>query len=179
MENNPEFANIYPIGKFQEPENFTSQMRREYILSLDSFPNRLAETVAHLREFDLGKRYRSGGWTIRQITHHLCDSHINAYTRFKLALTEDNPTIKPYDENKWSALEEVNTSHPTLSIQLLTFLHQRWVNLLDEMKPDDFEKTYFHPQYQKATSLNAALALYAWHSDHHLEQIKVALKLGK
>jgi DinB superfamily len=178
MENNNEISNIYPIGKFQEPVEFTLQMRREFMNRLDTFPLRLAETVAHLKEMDLDKKYRPGGWKVRQIIHHLCDSHINAYTRFKLALTEDNPTIKPYDENKWSALEEVNSTHITVSVQLLTFLHQRWVQTIREMKPEEYERAYIHPQYQKLTSLDVALALYAWHSDHHLEQIKVALKIG-
>ncbi|HMO37536.1 MAG TPA: DinB family protein, partial [Gemmatales bacterium] len=111
--------------------------------------------------------------TLQQIVHHLADSHIHAYVRFKLTLTETNPTIKPYNETRWSALEEPQTTDIAVSLQLLEALHHRWLRLLENMHDADFSHTYFHPEYKTVVTLGEALGVYAWHSEHHLAQIQL------
>ncbi len=168
--------NVYPIGRFVEPTEVTAEMRADFIARLDTFPLRLLAVVNQLSAHQLTLSYRENGWNARQIIHHLADSHVNAYIRFKLALTEDQPTIKPYEENSWSALEEVKITEVRTSVSLIESLHVRWVNVLKSMTPEQFERTYFHPQYKKAPTLNQVLALYAWHADHHLGQVEYILK---
>ncbi len=168
--------NIYPIGKFEPPLHADAEMREAFIERLATFPKRFSEVVNALTSEQLTLSYRVQGWSARQIIHHIADSHINAYIRFKLALTEELPVIKPYQENSWSALEEVNMTEIHTSVLLVASLHVRWVNTLRSMTSEQFERAYIHPQYQRTTSLNEALALYAWHADHHLGQIEYILK---
>jgi uncharacterized damage-inducible protein DinB len=119
--------------------------------------------------------YREGGWNIEQLIHHIADSHLNAYVRFKLALTENNPTIKPYDENLWTETADMQLPIKN-SIKLLKAIHAKWTALLENMDGNDWKRTYYHPEYKRTFSLQEVLPLYAWHGKHHVAQIEVALK---
>jgi hypothetical protein len=165
----------YPIGKFVMPDKFDASDVEEWVGILQGFPARLAQAVTSLTPTALDFRYRPGGWMVKQVVHHLADSHMNAFIRFKLALTESQPTIKPYDEAKMAELSDSLNSPPEASIMLLTGLHQRWTELLNSLHLEDFNKTYFHPEYQKTFPLSYVLGLYAWHSNHHLAHIRQAL----
>ena len=129
-----------------------------------------------MNQQQLDTPYREGGWTVRQVIHHLFDSHSNAYTRFKLALTEDTPAIKPYNEKAWAELGDVKTTDPKVSVTLLVNLHKRWANLLKSMSAEDFNRRYFHPEHNHAFALKEILAMYAWHGDHHYEHINLVKK---
>ncbi len=164
----------YPIGKYTPPEIITPTHLVEWTETIASLPQRLSEAVEGLTAAQLDTPYRPDGWTVRQVVHHLADSHINAFIRFKLTITEDNPTIKPYFEDRWAQLAD--SSMPVeVSIELLKGLHARWTVLLQSLSPDELERTYFHPQYQYTMPLAKVVGLYAWHSNHHLRHI-AALK---
>jgi len=155
----------FPIGRF----SMTDGMRAAQIETLRLLHERLRAAVAGLNDAQLDTPYREGGWTVRQVVHHLPDSHANAYIRFKLALTEDWPTIKPYDEAAWAKLAD--SSLPVdVSLSLLTALHSRWVVLLESMSEDDFRKGYNHPEEGRQRLANV-LAMYDWHSRHHTAHI--------
>ena len=159
----------YPVGKFQRPKEITAQDRQRFITEIADAPANLRAAVSGLTEEQLDTPYRDGGWTVRQVVHHLPDSHANAYIRFKLALTESEPTIKPYDEKLWAEL--MDSKAPIYaSLQLLESLHCRWVAVLNSMKPEDFARTFRHPEYG-VVSLDRNLAMYAWHSRHHVAHI--------
>ncbi len=160
----------YPVGKFKWEGSLSEEVRRRAIEEIAEAPARLRAAVAGLTPQQLDTPYRAEGWTVRQVVHHLPDSHLNAYTRFKLALTEDEPTIKPYDENRWSALEDARTAPVEVSLELLEALHRRWVLLLHGMPPGDFARTFRHPELG-LVSLEKNLALYAWHGRHHVAHI--------
>ncbi len=160
----------YPIGNFTPPQVMTPAMRQDMIEIISRTPSRLREAVENLTQPQLATPYRDGGWTVRQVVHHLPDSHLNAYTRFKLALTEDNPLVKPYDEAAWAGLPDSVTAPIEWSINLLDGLHKRWVAMLLSMSEADFLKTYRHPDYG-ARPLDFLLALYAWHGPHHVAHI--------
>jgi uncharacterized damage-inducible protein DinB len=159
----------YPIGKFTYDEQEVLTNRTKFINEIASLPNKLEEVTATLTEEQLTTPYREGGWNIKQVIHHLADSHMNSFIRFKLALTEDEPLIKTYDEDKWAHLEDSNIAIQ-LSIDLLKNLHQRWVILLKSMSETDYQRTFKHPQIG-LVSLNKNLSLYAWHGNHHLQHI--------
>ncbi len=161
----------YPIGKFKAPENYTPQMIDEYIKTIEALPALLAKAVAGLNDEQLDTPYREGGWTVRQVVHHLADSHINSYIRFKWALTENNPTIKTYEEKQWAELPEAKHAPVQLSLPLIEALHKRWVAFLRNMTPEDFHKTFFHPASKMEMTLARTAALYAWHCNHHLAHI--------
>ena len=155
----------YPIGKFISVPSLTSGQRMECIAQIAAAPAELRRAVTGLTDAQLDTPYREGGWTVRQVVHHVPDSHINAYVRFKLGLTENNPAIKPYEEKDWARTPE--TRAPIgMSLDLLTALHQRWVTLLRAMTPADFARTITHPEWG-TPSLDTMLALYAWHGRHH------------
>jgi uncharacterized damage-inducible protein DinB len=160
----------YPIGKPARPESMTPDERRAAISTIAATPERLRAAVAGLTEAQLDTPYRPGGWTVRQVVHHLPDSHSNAYLRFKLALTEDEPTIRLYQEDRWAALPEARTAPVEVSLALLTALHERWVRSLTGMAPEDWRRTYRHPETGVHT-LDALLAIYAWHGPHHVAHI--------
>ena len=172
--NNPETTSaINPIGKYTFPEHFTAEQRQACIAEIRKFPQLLKNATAHLNDAQLSLSYRVGGWSIRQLVHHCADSHMNAYVRTKLLLTEENPTVKPYDENLWAALPDYTMSiHSSLAI--LEGLHERWANALEQATPNDYSKTYYHPQYQKTVTLDELISLYAWHGKHHLGQVLAA-----
>ncbi len=165
----------YPIGKFSLPETSTLQtgtreQRREWIRDIAEAPARLRAAVAGLSEQQLDTPYRPGGWTARQVVHHLADSHMNSYVRFKLALTEESPTIKPYDEVLWASLSDACTMPIEPSLSLLEGLHSRWVRLLEFMSESDFLRAFHHPE-SGTIRLDQNLAHYAWHGKHHVAHV--------
>lgn len=162
----------YPIGRFQMPAGALSAAERErHISSVETLPRRLRGAVAALTPERWQTPYRPGGWTVHQLIHHIPDSHLNAYTRFKLALTEDEPTIKPYDEAAWAELADTATCEPEVSLDLLEALHRRWVALLRSLSDDAFARTLRHPEHGRSFTLDQMLAMYGWHSEHHLAHI--------
>jgi hypothetical protein len=161
----------YPIGKFQVPEFFNPELVTEAIEILRNFPQQIFTAVSPLSVQDLDTPYRPGGWTVRQLVHHCADSHMNAVIRFKLALTEENPVIKPYDEAAWANLSDAGLPIDS-SLTILKAVHLKWTNLLDSMRPEDFNKTYFHPEKQRSQPLSEVTLLYAWHSKHHLAHVR-------
>lgn len=161
----------YPIGKYQAQSDADEQQLNEWMHNIAELPQKLRTEVAGLSDEQLDTPYRPDGWTLRQVVHHLADSHLNAYIRFKLALTEENPSIRPYDENLWAGCKEAKTAAIAVSLNLLDSLHQRWLQSLKTLSVKDFERTYFHPQHQKTFNLKFLLGLYAWHGAHHLAHI--------
>ncbi len=161
---------IYPIGKYIE-QPFSETLLRERLLDIRFLPQALENALVNLDEAQINTPYREGGWTIHQIVHHLADSHMNAFIRCKLALTEDNPIIKPYDQDLWSITQDVQQVPMNVSVTLLHALHLRWHVLLSACTPIDFERTVMHPEYKKQMSLWYVLGLYSWHSRHHVAQI--------
>ena len=160
----------YPIGKFNPAMPLTDEQVAVAILTIAALPARLQEAVANLTPTQLDTPYRDGGWTVRQVVHHLPDSHLNGYTRQKLALTEETPTIRPYREGEWAMLPDSLQGAPEISIVLLAALHQRWVSLLRAMGDEDFRRVYVHPETGRHT-LDHLVALYAWHGPHHVAHI--------
>ena len=160
----------YPAGKFQPTQQLTNDRRRELIDQIAAAPVLLREAVAGLSEAQLDTPYREGGWTVRQVVHHVPDSHINAYVRLKLALAEDVPVIRPYDESEWAKLPDAAMPiEPSLA--LLEALHVRFVTLLRAMREDDFRRTFTHPEWEGAQTLDWLVAMYAWHGRHHTAHI--------
>lgn len=159
----------YPIGRFRMPASSTPDVQAAQIQVLSRLPESLTAAIAGLDDAQLDTSYRDGGWTVRQLVHHVADSHANSYVRFKLALTEDWPTIKPYDEKAWANLAD-SRMPIDVSLALITALHARWVSLLESMSEDDFSKGFIHPENGKQ-SLAVALAIYDWHSRHHTAHI--------
>jgi uncharacterized damage-inducible protein DinB len=160
----------YPIGRFNPPAASTAGIRAAQIQTLRVLPERLQAAVSGLDDTQLDTPYRESGWTIRQLVHHIADSHANSYVRFKLALTEDWPTIKPYDEAAWAKLPDSLTLPVDVSLTFITALHARWVALLESMSEDDFQKGFNHPELGRQ-NLAKTLALYDWHSRHHTAHI--------
>jgi uncharacterized damage-inducible protein DinB len=156
----------YPIGTFRRPAAVSAEDRVSWIATLAAAPARFRDAVRDLDASRLDTPYRPDGWTVRQVVHHVADSHMNSYIRFRLALTETDPTIKPYDEAQWATLHDAHTMPVEVSLQLLESLHLRWVDLLNSLTPADFDRTFRHPELGQMT-LNATLALYDWHSRHH------------
>lgn len=159
----------YPIGRFRLEGEITEDQRR-LIGEIEETPARLRAAVAGLSQEQLDTPYRPGGWTVRQVAHHLPDSHLNAYTRFKLALTEEEPTIKPYDQERWAELGDSRTAPVEVSLALLESLHRRWVLLLKSLTAADFARTFRHPELGVVT-LDKNLCLYAWHGRHHVAHV--------
>ncbi len=163
----------YPIGKFQPVENITDAQRRALIAAIAETPEKLKAGIAGLNDGQLDTPYRPGGWTVRQVVHHIPDSHMNSYVRFKLALTEDEPTIKPYDEARWAELADAKTPIEP-SLLLLENLNKRWILLLDSLTPSQWQRTFCHPERGTMT-LDENVQLYARHGRHHVAHI-IALR---
>jgi hypothetical protein len=162
----------YPIGKFNRQEPITPERREALIRILEEAPGKYRKALQGLSPEQLETPYRPGGWTVRQVVHHVADSHMNAYIRLKLALTEDQPTIKPYEEDKWAELGDTFSTPVDVSLILLENLHIRMVHLLRSLSESDWQRTYLHPQSGE-TGLQTVLGLYAWHSQHHLAHIRI------
>ncbi|MCY4354627.1 MAG: putative metal-dependent hydrolase [Truepera sp.] len=160
----------YPIGRFRFVGPATRKEREAWLMTLTSLPEALRRAVDGLDEIALDTPYREGGWTVRQVVHHVSDSHLNAYTRFKLALTEDRPTIRPYDQDLWAALAD-STLPVVVSLDFLDALHRRWAALLEAMDEADFQSLFLHPETGSEISLELNLAHYAWHGMHHTAHI--------
>jgi hypothetical protein len=160
----------YPTGRFSYKAALSFDEAREKIEEIKALSGQLREVVRGLSDEQLDTPYRPDGWTVRQVIHHLPDSHMNAYIRFRWALTEDEPTIKPYDESAWAKLPDASTGPVTMSVNLLEALHTRWAALLDTLKPEDLERTYMHPESGRGT-IGKLVATYAWHGKHHLAHI--------
>ena len=162
----------YPVGEFHRPKKtLTAAERAAMITAIAATPAEMEAAVRGLSKSQLDTPYRPGGWTVRQTVHHVADSHMNAYTRFKLALTEDVPTIKPYDEAKWAELPDSKSDLVVQSLTLLEMLHKRWHVLLTHMQQSDFLRKLNHPEWDGPLTLDAMLALYAWHGKHHAAHI--------
>ena len=160
----------YPIGKYQPPAQATPGMRTRAIEEIAATPAKFRAAVKGLNEAQLDTPYREGGWTVRQVVHHVPDSHMNAYVRWKLALTENEPTIKPYDEAKWAELGDSKSTPIEVSLTLLETLHERWARLLQSVKEAEFARTFRHPEHGVRT-LDWMLFLYEWHGKHHMTHI--------
>lgn len=162
----------YPIGRFQAPSKISDLQLKSYINDIRFLPSLVEIAVQTLDAPQLATPYRPGGWTVTQVVHHLADSHMNAYTRFKLALTEDNPVIKPYDEAAWAELPDVTSTPINISLTLLHALHTRWVSLMDKMTPEQWERVFTHPAHGATFFLRQVAGTYSWHGKHHLAHIE-------
>ena len=160
----------YPIGKFKYEGPPTPEQREELLLHIQQTPGHMRAAVNGLSIQQLDTPYRPDGWTMRQVVHHVPDSHMNAYVRFKLALTEDEPTIKPYAEDRWARLADTQVTPVEVSLELLDSLHDRWVRLLRSFQPEDWKRTFRHPDLG-LVPLEKNLALYAWHGRHHVAHV--------
>lgn len=160
----------FPIGKFSFPGTVTDADRAAFISEIEQVPAKLRVAVTGLSVQQLDTPYRDGGWTVRQVAHHVPDSHMNAYVRYKLALTEDVPTIKPYAEDRWAQLGDTKTTPVEVSLALLESLHDRWVRLLRSLGPTDWKRAFRHPELG-VVLLEKNLALYAWHGKHHVAHV--------
>lgn len=163
----------YPVGKVSRPKTSTASERKEWIEEIAALPGQLRTLASSVDDSQLDTPYRPGGWTARQVIHHLPDSHANAYIRFRLALTEDHPAIKPYDEARWAELPDARQDGVEASLAFLEALHVRWVSLMRTMTEDQWRRTYEHPE-SGTWRLDEAAAVYAWHGRHHLGHVRLA-----
>ncbi|WP_421945678.1 YfiT family bacillithiol transferase [Pedobacter sp.] len=161
----------YPIGQFVMPEIFDEEQAAIWISEIEALPNQIKKATENLSDEELNQVYRPDGWTLKQVVHHIPDSHMNAYIRFKQALTEDIPIIRPYYEERWAETEEAKNGGIQMSVALLVSLHQRWVAFLKTLKLDDYQRRYIHPAQGKELTLANMLGMYAWHGKHHLAHI--------
>jgi hypothetical protein len=166
----------YPIGKakdqpFSDKENFDENARTFYLADIEMLPSLLENSVLNLDEHQLESAYRPDGWTIKQLIHHVADSHMNAYMRFKVGLTEDNPTIKTYEEAEWAKLSDTKNLPINISLTLLHALHSRWHEILLNMEKGDWERTIYHPEHKRSITLWELLGMYSWHGKHHTAHI--------
>jgi len=160
----------FPIGEFEFPEAVTVEERGRLIASIGELPEALRGAIAGLADDKYGAAYRPGGWNVRQVIHHLADSHMNCFIRFKLALTEESPRIKAYEEAAWAALPDGDVAPVGLSLSIVEAVHGRWVFLLERMSEADWDRVFVHPVYGEV-KLFRALAMYAWHGAHHVAHI--------
>lgn len=162
----------FPIGRAQLPTTpLTPAERAPYLQQLAELPAQL-RAAAQAAGPRIEQPYRPGGWTGRQVIHHIADTHLNLYSRFRLALTEDNPTVRPFDEAAWAELPDVAITPIEVSLSLLDSLHARWVSLLQQLTPDQWRRTFYHPRYDTTLTLDQALVQYAWHGRHHLGHLR-------
>ena len=166
----------FPVGTFQCPEQITSAIKEQWIATIANFPAQVKAAVSSLSEQALNQRYRPEGWTIRQVVLHCIDSHMNSIIRFKLALTEDNPVIRPYREDQWALLNDTQSYPIEEACTLLKSLHSRWVYLLEQMTEEDYQRSFIHPENNAEVRLIENLGIYAWHCEHHLQHILNAIQ---
>ncbi|MEZ5973548.1 MAG: bacillithiol transferase BstA [Planctomycetota bacterium] len=167
----------FPIGPFHPPEPIDAEHIRLWLTVLRDLPAQLEGELATLDNAELGWRYRKGGWTIAQVVHHLADSHMNSLIRFKLALTEKQPTIRPYMEDRWAELPDGKGTDLADSLSILRGVHGRWVRLLQTLTPADRKRTFIHPESDRIIAIEENIGLYAWHCNHHLAHIRRAKEL--
>jgi len=160
----------YPIGKYQV-QPFSEKQWKEWLADIKNLPQHLENAVLNLDEAQLNTPYRDGGWTVKQLVHHVADSHMNAYIRFKLGLTEDNPTIKPYDEAAWAEMADTKKLPINISLTILHAVHIRWYEVLRNMSRQDLDRTVVHPESKKQFTLWEFLGLYSWHGRHHVAHV--------
>ena len=160
----------YPIGKYIV-QPFSEKLLAEWLTDIKNLPQHLENAILNLDETQLNTPYREGGWIVKQLIHHVADSHMNAYIRFKLGLTEVNPTIKPYDEAAWAEMADTKNLPINISLTILHAMHARWYEVLKNMNREDLDKTVFHPEHKKEFTLWELLGMYAWHSKHHVAHI--------
>ena len=165
----------YPIGHFEIPREITSETIKNWIIEIYAFTNKIETILENISKQELNFKYRPNGWNIKQLVHHCADSHSNAFIRFKLALTEDNPNIKPYKEALWAELIDGKEDDISYSLMILKGTHHKWTLLLNNLEESHWERTYFHPESKKTYFLKEVVGLYAWHCNHHLEHIKNAI----
>jgi uncharacterized damage-inducible protein DinB len=160
----------YPIGEYV-PKDYSEEQKEQWLADIKFLPQLIENAVSNLDEEQLQTPYREGGWTVHQLVHHIADSHMNAYIRFKLGYTEENPTIKPYEEKLWVQTADVKNLPVNISITLLYTLHSRWSEFLKNFSQTDWQRTVFHPEHKKQITLWHLLGLYAWHGRHHAAHI--------
>jgi hypothetical protein len=165
----------YPVGKFKAPVSYTNEDIRNWITVIKLFPGKMRQAIIGLNEKQLDTPYRVGGWSLRKVVHHVADSHMNSLMRFKWALTEENPTIKPYEEADWALLSDYRLPVEP-SLKMLEGIHQHWVALLESFTENEWNRTFVHPASGDTIQLKKALALYAWHCKHHLAHITETTK---
>ena len=161
----------YPIGNFSYDGAMTDARRAACVARITAAPAALRAAVAGLSDAQLDTPYRPGGWTVRQVVHHVPDSHLNAYTRVRLALTEPTPTIKPYEEARWAELPDARTAPIDMSLALLDSLHARWLHLLRQLTPADGARAFRHPEHGSDITIDEVIGMYAWHGEHHVAHI--------
>jgi len=161
----------FPIGKY-EAKPFSTKQKEEWLNDINSLPQLLEHSILNLDAAQLDTHYREGGWTVKQLVHHVADSHINAYIRFKLGLTENSPTIKPYEEKLWAELDDVKKLPINISLTLLHALHARWYEAIKNLPDEAWQRTVFHPEHKATYKLWHFLGMYAWHGKHHVAHIK-------
>ena len=176
MKNNLDIEKLkFPIGKCPKIDDVSTNDLETWIAIIESFPSKLKNLTSNLSVEELNWIYRPKGWSIKQVVHHCADSHINSLIRFKLALTEDVPTIKPYEEQLWAELSDGNSNDISSSIQIIEGVHARWVLLLKSLGGKELKRQFFHPANLKISSLEETIGVYAWHCNHHLAHIEQAL----
>ncbi|MDG1331203.1 MAG: putative metal-dependent hydrolase [Crocinitomicaceae bacterium] len=166
----------FPIGEFQMPTEVSTELKSSWIEMISAFPKKLKVLTKYLSSEDKHLPYRPGGWNIKQVVHHCADSHMNSIIRFKLSLTEDSPTIRPYHEDRWAELSDGTEEDLNDSIDLLTALHSKWTRLLTGLTEHDLQRKYVHPEHGTEVSILEAIGTYAWHCEHHLGHIKLGLE---
>ena len=167
----------FPIGKYEASSNNSEETFEQYVSTLQTLPDKLKQLVGNLSYNELELNYRPGGWTIKQVVHHLADSHMNCFIRFKLIVTEDNPTIRPYDQDEWAKTEDANNDDIMDSLEILEGVHKRLTALLKSLTEEQKQRTFIHPEYDNQLTLEWMAGLYDWHCRHHLAHIKQAIEL--
>lgn len=170
--NNTDEQLRFPIGKFEPKDQYTADEIRENIKRIETLPAKVEALIKNFSSSQYETTYREGGWTARQVIHHLADSHMNSYIRFKWTLTEDTPIIKAYDEKLWAETPEAKLD-PAMSLTLLKALHVKWVDMLNLLTPEDLNRSFIHPETKKHVRLDRLIALYAWHGEHHLAHLEI------
>lgn len=166
----------FPIGQFEMPKEISAPQLKNWIVEIEQLPEKIQTITEDLSVKELNYVYRPDGWNIKQVIHHLTDSHINSFIRFKLALTEETPTIKPYQEHLWAELIDGKSNEIKSSLLILKGIHNKWTLLLNSLTSEQLLRKYYHPENKKEHTLIEAIALYAWHGNHHLAHIKQALE---
>ncbi len=166
----------YPVGEFVKPGKITNEHITKWISVIEEFPGKIKQVTQNLSNEQLQSTYRNNGWTVEQVVHHCADSHMNSYIRFKLTLTEDQPTIRPYFEDRWAELPDYKQQNINESLLLIDALHKRWTMLLKKLNEADLKRTFIHPENGQVFSLEENIGIYSWHCEHHLKHIENALK---